>query len=130
MSIYEDNFMEHPKWSLPFLPKLSPNSNAEYFDYHHPPHWTVVENLILANYSSKWGMLNCKVPGKYFSWYITRPSNNSCFSTGAYDFPYYKFLSKFPVSPMALSLMRELILSITICTTVALAGASCLHLHQ
>lgn len=64
MSIYKDNFMEHPKWSLPFLPKLSPNSNAEYFDYHHPPHWTVVENLILANYSSKWGMLTCKVMGE------------------------------------------------------------------
>lgn len=69
MSIYEDNFMEHPKWSLPFLPKLSPNSSAEYFDYHHPPHWTIVGNLILANYSSKWGTkefvrLTCKVMGE------------------------------------------------------------------
>lgn len=54
---------------MPFLPKLSPNSSAEYFDYHHPPHWTIVENLILANYSSKWGTkefvrLTCKVMGE------------------------------------------------------------------
>lgn len=72
--------------------------------------------------------------GKRLSQHITKHGNSSCFSAGAQapsskDF-YVSSQYQMCISPvkLALSLIKKVVLSATVCTTIALADTACLAL--